>query len=432
MLNWRGRRRGGQRSESSRVWFVCQWFAPEPVVVPVSIVRSLARRIMSISVITGVPNYPAGVVQSGYSAVRFTTEKLDGVTVERCPLFPSHDESPIGRAANYLSWAISATLRALTRVRRNDVVLVYASPATAALPALIARLLVGTPYVLMIQDLWPDSVVATGFINRGGVRRVVESVITRFVARLYRSASHIIAISPGMIAILHSRGVPREKLSLVYNWADEETFRPSLAEAGLRSTLGIRDDAFVAMYAGNLGPAQGLDAVIRAVGRVDCGRRTVLLLVGDGIAEQELRSLAGQVAAERVVFLPPVPPSRMPGLMAAADIQIVSLRDHPLFHFTMPSKVQSILASGLPVIACAPGDVRDVVLESGAGWVAAPGSVVELERCICEASKAGPDDLALRGKLGRKYYEQKMSEAVNADRLVAILDDAAHSTVSHR
>lgn len=409
----------------ARLWFVCQWFAPEPVGVPSNIARSLARSPMPLTVITGVPNYPTGIVAPGYSAARFSRETIDGVVVERCPLYPSHDRSALGRFVNYASWALSSTFRALTRVRRRDVVLVYSSPATAALPAIVCRVFFGTPFILMVQDLWPDSVLATGFVKHGAVRRLAHSSITWFVQRAYSLASHVVVISPGMIDLLGGRGVPTDKLSLIYNWADEDVFVPAEPDGALRPRLKIADDTFVVMYAGNIGPAQALDDVIRAVALVDGATDIALVLVGQGVEAPVLQELAAKVAPGRVHFVGQIPSDQMAATMAAADVQLIALRDDEVFAHAMPSKVQSIFACGLPVISFCPGDVRGVVTESGAGWSAAPGNVEELAQRLGEAARAGAPELARRGSMARDYYERTMSREVNARRLVDLLHTAA-------
>ena len=426
MKSWNGRGERLRRHRAApRLWLICQWFPPEPVLIPRNIAQSLQNAGLAVHVITGCPNYPTGVVQGGYSARRFSSERLEGIPVDRCPLYPSHDGSALGRFANYISWASTATLRAITRVRRGDVALVYSSPATAALPAIVCKLLFGTPFVILIQDLWPDSVLATGFVDRRIIQRLVKAFIVPLVALSYRLASHITVISPGMVDVLKSRGVPGVKLSLTYNWADEGVYRPCAASPTFRGRLGISEDVFLAMYAGNLGRAQALDDVIRAVGMASEDCEVALVLVGSGIAEEDLHALADRVAPGRVFFAPPMPTEEVPAAMASADIQVVALKDEPAFAHAMPSKVQAILASGLPLIAAASGDLRDVVVSSGAGWAAAPGAIEELAQCFRQAATTTKADLRSRGILARNYYDDTMSEAVNARHLVMMIEDVS-------
>ncbi|MDO8108513.1 glycosyltransferase family 4 protein [Isoptericola sp. b441] len=404
-----------------RVVLISQWFTPEPVVVPMNIATALRAAGLSVHVITGVPNYPTGVVPPGFSARRYSSERVNGFPVDRCPLYPSHDLSAARRLLNYFSWAASATLRALTRVNAGDTLLVYSSPATAALPAIACRLLKRAPFVVLIQDLWPDSVLATGFVRNAYARRVAESLISPFTRMTYRLANKVAVISPGMLELLVSRGVPREKLALTYNWADESTYFPRTRSSAFRASLGVADETTLFMYAGNLGPAQALATVIEAAASASETHDIALVIVGSGVTEVALRELADRVAPEVVTFRPPMQPCEVAEAAAAADVQVVSLDKQPVFTYTMPSKVQSVLASGSPVVASADGDIAQVVLESGAGWVAPAGDVDRLAEAMRSAAEAGPEDRARRGACARHYYESYMSEKVNAGALASLL-----------
>ena len=140
---------GVARDANLKVGFVCQWFSPEPIQQPGWIVDGLRRCGADVSVLTGIPNYPTGVVADGYRARKGYVEDLSGVTVRRTPLYPSHDTSAARRMLNYASWALSSALMGARHLKDRDVVLVYSSPATAALPAMAASRFLGVPYVLL-------------------------------------------------------------------------------------------------------------------------------------------------------------------------------------------------------------------------------------------------------------------------------------------
>jgi colanic acid biosynthesis glycosyl transferase WcaI len=403
-----------------RVAYVTQWFAPEPVEIPMWVADSLRRRGLDMRVLTGIPNFPDGNVQTGYSAWRGVREVTNGFPVVRAPLYPSHDQSAIRRFANYASYAASSAIVGRALLRRADVALVYSSPATAATAAMVSR----TPYVLMIQDLWPDSIFATGFLATGAVRRVAEASVGWFTDSAYRRAAHIVVISPGMRDLLVERGVPAEKVSVVYNWVDEDVMKPSEPDQDLRARIGLTDE-FLLMYGGNHGAAQGLDVVVRAMAQLRDLPDVHLVMVGDGIQKAALRSLTDELGLPTVHFLDQVVPHRMPALMAAADLQLVCLADEDLFQITLPSKVQSILACGNPVLACAPGDTARVVETAGAGFTTPPGDPVALARTIRQAHGTPRQALREMGRAGRTHYESNLSEAINAGALVGVLRDAA-------
>lgn len=405
-----------------KLTFVTQWFPPEPATIPLGMARELQNETWDVSVLTGMPNYPTGKLHVGYRSPRPRIEALSGMRVHRTPLYPYHGSSAVKRILNYISWALSSAVFGSRAFTGADVSLVYSSPATAALAAVIRRRVAGVPYVLVIQDLWPDSIFASGFLTRGMVSRLAHHVTDRYVNWTYARASHVVVISPGMARVLEDRGVSAERISLVYNWHDESVFRPQTPSTELKNRLGLATDDFVILYGGNHGAAQGLFALIKAVGLLPPDQNCHAVLIGDGIEKNSLQDLARRVAPDRVHFLDPVPAAEMPVLMASADIQFISLADRPLFRHTMPSKVQAALATGVPSLVAVRGDAADVVTAAGAGIAATPEDVSSIANAIMRAQDMGSDSLREMGAAARKLYEREMSAASGASKLSRILE----------
>ncbi|MGZ6798937.1 MAG: glycosyltransferase family 4 protein [Mycobacteriaceae bacterium] len=412
------------RDRAPRLSMVTQWFKPEPVGAPVWISTGLKRVGWSVVVLTGIPNFPTGNVFVGYSPWRRVSERIGGLNVYRTPLFPSHDRSALRRMMNYLSWGISASMLGFPVLGTCDVSLVYGSPATAALPALVAKVLRGSPYVLMVQDVWPDSVFASGFLTAGLRRRIMAALVETFVNATYRHATHVAVISPGMKTLLEDRGVPSEKVSLVYNWVDEDIFADKSPDNSWRTELGLAHDDFVVMYAGTHGFAQDLATAVDAFGLLPASTRAHLVLMGDGVEKPGLVERARRVAPDRVHFLPARPTEVMGATMAAADVLLVSLRDDPLFRITLPSKVQASLAVGRPVLVSAPGDAARVVEQAGAGLAVSPGDPDELARAVLALEAMDPILLRKLGSNGRHFYRAEMAEAIGVARLSQLLTAA--------
>lgn len=410
---------------SVKAAFVSQWYPPEPAAIPEGIACAMQDEGLSVEVLTGVPNYPTGVVAAGYSARRRSRETIKGMRVQRTPLYPSHDSNPLRRMANYASWAVSSTVFGQRVLRRADVTLVYSSPATAALPAMVAKSLWGTPYVLLVQDVWPDSIFSTGMMPAGFKSRLLWRVANLFVNRAYSKAAHVAVISPGMVDLLVERGLPREKLSLVHNWLPEDDVNgveASVDGPSLHELAGIPTDARVFLYAGNHGKAQALETVVDAF----CGdvpEKAHLVLMGDGLTKPDLVARAAGVS--RVHFLPPVGRAEAARLARTSDVQVVSLAADPLFEVTMPSKLQSALASGHPVLAVAEGDVADVITRASAGAAASPGDPDAVREAVRRLACLDGEELDAMGVRGAAVYENQMSRAVGAARLAAVLTRAA-------
>lgn len=409
-----------------RVAFITEWFPPEPAAAPLWIAQALRDNGAQVAVVTGAPHYPSGNVGEGFRAWRRVREVRDGFPVIRVPEYPSHDTSAARRMATFGSFALSSSALAGRAVGGADVALVYSSPATAALPALIAKLRYSTPYVLLVQDLWPDSVFASGMLSEGAATRIGRAGLGSFVSQSYRHASHIAVISPGMRTRLIQRGVPPEKISVIYNWVDESVLRPLAPNGLLRSRLGLSATDVLVVHAGNQGEAQSLGPWIEAIGRLADLRHVHLVLLGTGTQHGLLRRLTRELALEdRVHFLPPVPLAAVAELTADADALVVSLRNDPLFAITLPSKTQAALAQGKPVLVSAPGDAAQLITAAGAGWVALPDDPDSMGGALRSLESASPPERRRRGIAAFEYYRVHMSASAGGSRITEILRRAA-------
>lgn len=409
----------------ARVAMLTQWFPPEPDGPDLWVAQQLAARGLKPLVVTGIPNYPTGRVYPGYSATTRRREHQSGLLVQRCPLYPSHSDSALHRFANYASFAASSTWFGRRILASADVNFVYCSPATAGTAALVSNLLHGTPYVLWIEDLWPDAIFATGYLTEGVAHHLAMGLVSGFTDLLYARAAHIAVITPGMKDLLIDRGVPAQRVSVVYNWVDEKVVHPMPATGELRRSLGIGAEDLLIMYAGAHGRSQRLTAWVDAMASLQQLPNLHMVFIGEGTERDGLiRRAAGLT---NVHFLPRVSRSEVVPLMAEADVQAISLADEPVFAVTLPSKTQASLACAKPVIASVRGDLARILAESGAGWSARPDDPESIARAITEAHVEGRDRLRERGAAGRRYYEQNMSQDAGGDRIAEIVRSAAAS-----
>jgi glycosyltransferase involved in cell wall biosynthesis len=399
-----------------RIGFVTQWFPPEPgTVVASAVADGLAARGHEVHVLTGFPNYPTGRLQDGYPLRPYRRDQRGTVTVHRAPLYPSHDRSAPRRMANYASFAAAATVVGWARVPRPDVWLVYSSPATAAVPALLSRWGRGVPTSLVIQDLWPDSVTQSGLVG-GHVVEGIDRVLHTFCDWTYRRAAAVGVISPSMRSILQSRGVPDAKILDTPNWvADAHVATGSVG--GGRSRLGLPDGRLF-MYAGNVGELQGLDPLVEAFAQVP---EASLVILGDGVARPRLEGLADRAGATNVRFLGSRPSDEIGTYIRASDVQVVSLRDTPLLRATMPSKTQSSLAFGKPVLAHAAGDVAALIGDNHVGAVAPPGDLEGTARAIRELASASNTQVSTMGERALALFHERFSAEAGLDRLETLL-----------
>jgi glycosyltransferase involved in cell wall biosynthesis len=405
-----------------KILFVTQWFDPEPTFKGLTFAKELVRRGHQVEVLTGFPNYPGGRLYPGYSIKSRHRETMEGIPVTRVALYPSHDGSVIRRAANYGSFALTAATIGAASVGRPDVAYVYHPPATIALPAMVLKVIRRVPFVLDVQDLWPDTLAATGMVKNGAVLRAVGS----FCHLAYRSASRVVVLSPGFKSRLVERGVPSGKIEVVYNWCHEAAIDNTHAEAPILKEVAL-DGRFNVVFAGTMGRAQALSSVLHAAAIVTKREpRVQFVFVGGGIDLPALKAQATDMALKNVVFLPVRPASDIAPLLAAAHVLLVHLRDDPLFSITIPSKTQAYMAAGRPVLMAVRGDAAALIRDAKAGTSVTPEDPGALAAAVCELSRMAPAALTAMGTRARAYYQQCLSLSAGVDRFVSVFGDAAH------
>ena len=407
-----------------KIGIVSQWYAPEPASIPSNLAEDLAARGHDVRVLTGFPNYPDGKIYPGFRQRWNDRSRQHGVTVRRVPLYASHDSSALRRAGNYLSYAATSSVAAWRFLADVDVVYVYLTPATVyAAPALL-RAFRGIPAVIHVQDIWPESVIGSSMAPSGRLGRAAERMLHSVMRRVYRSAAGISVIAPSMRDMLVDRGADSRRTRVILNWADETLFHPiGVTEQGRRD-IGHRDRCTV-MYAGAMGPFQNIEASVRAAASLSGEGEMDLVLAGSGIAEQAARDLAADLGADNVRFLGRRPMGDMAALYGAADFQLVTLRDLPIFRGTIPSKLQSALACGSPVVSSVPGDCADLVESNGIGFVCPPDDWRVLADCFRQAAKLPVEERAQMSHRSLAVYQAQMSRQAGVDQFEDMLTEAA-------
>lgn len=408
-----------------RIGLVTQWYEPEAgsAAHPTAIARALVERGHEVRVLTAFPSYPEGRVHSGYRMQLSHRETRNGIEVLRVPDVPSHDQNPLRRALSLTSFAASATAR-VGFLRGSDVVLTYLTPATVGVASWWLRRTRGVPHVLYVQDLWPETVTASGFVRSPRLAGLVEGALHAMLGHLYRSADGIAAISPSMARTLADRGSTVGPISIP-NWVSEDVFRP--ADPG--SAPQLPTDVKWIMYAGGIGELQALDHAVRAIALLDDRPDIGLALVGDGVARPGLERLAREMSlTNRVRFLGPRPMEQMPALMAEAAAQLISLRDFPLFRGTIPSKIQASMACGAPVVCAVAGDAAELVRRSDAGLVVRPESASGLADAFRRLIDMTDAERQGMGNNGLLTYRNELCAAVGVMRLERLLQTASGKT----
>jgi colanic acid biosynthesis glycosyl transferase WcaI len=406
-----------------KVGVVSQYYSPEPVPIPPALAQGLAERGHEVIVMTSFPSYPQGRVYEGYQQ-RIAFQEMNGsIRVHRLPIFVSHSRRAIGRVANYLSFALSS-LAAGRTMRNVDVVYVYATQMTAAIaPAFWARHR-KIPFVLHVQDLWPESITGSSMAGGSRSKRLITRLLVPWLLRTYEEAAAVIGIGPTMTQRLGERGANATKLHTVFNWAENDAHHASSQADDHRPSNG---DLVTVMYAGNLGEFQDLGTVLEAVALVRDLPNFRLELVGSGVAEMALKERAHELQLSNVTFHDRVPSGEMEPHYARSDFQLIPLKDLEIFRATVPSKLQTSLARGIPVITNVAGDVADIVNVEGLGFASRPGDPEALADSFRRAHALPRAQRLVMGTRARDFYTSSMSQSAGIDKIEEILQAAARS-----
>lgn len=392
-----------------RVIFLTITFYPEPNAIHgLPLAKHLAARGYDIKVLTSFPQYPIGRIYPGYRMRPWQRETIDGIPILRLPIYPSHDTNAIRRILTYLSFAFTASTLGATLIGSADLVYLYDPPPTNGLASLMLKTFRGTPIVHDIADMWPETVVESGMVRNEHIKKIMSSLISAWCRFLYRQADVVTVLSPGFKQLLINRGVPADKVRVIYNWADEATFQPLDPDPKLARELGF-EGRFNIVYAGNLGVYQGLETVIKAAALIKGHQRIQVVIVGIGPKQEELKNLASELGATNVLFLGRRQYEEMPKINSLADVLLIHLKDHPFLRATIPGKTQVSLASGRPILMAVRGDAAEIVRNAEAGLICEPDEPSEMARVMVKMSAMSKAELENMGARGRDYYLKNLS-----------------------
>ena len=401
-----------------RVLLMTQWFDPEPTFKGIVFARELVRQGFEVEVITGFPNYPGGKIYPGYKIKLLQKEQIEGVSVTRVPLYPSHDKSNIGRVLNYLSFACSLMIYGLFS-KKADVIYAYHPPLTVGIAASIVGFFRRVPVVSDIQDMWPDTLSSTGMISNKRVLTIVGKVCKW----VYKRSTKIVVLSPGFRTLLVERGVPPEKIEVIYNWCAED----AIAQAPGEQRAVLKPDAkFRILFAGNMGLAQALDVVLDAAALLATAAPDIeFVFLGGGLEVNNLKQLAQKLDLHNVVFLPPVPMAEVGAYLNSADALLVHLKKDELFKITIPSKTQAYMAAGRPILMAVDGDAADLVSNSQSGVVAKSGDAQSIADAAIKLLTASADERQAMAVSGKAFYNANLSLSRGVERFGSIFKSLA-------
>ena len=403
-----------------KILIVTQYFWPENFRIN-DLAQELVQRGHSVTVLTGIPNYPAGSVFKNFRQDPKAFGKYGEATVIRVPML-ARGQGAMRLVLNYLSFVIGGCLFGPWRLRgqQADVIFVFEpSPVTVGLPAVLLGRIKRAPVVFWALDLWPETLSAIGIVRSPRVLGWVGHMV-KFI---YERCTLVLGQSQGFLRSLAKYCSDTHKIRYFPSWAEEVFNEPDLVPA---PEVPVLEGLFNVLFAGNIGEAQDLPAVLEAAARLRHNAAIRWLIVGDGRKsdwlqeEVERRDLQGSV-----LLLGRFPVERMPSFYAHADALLVSLKKDPVFSMTIPGKVQSYLMAGVPLIGMLDGEGAKVITEANAGMVCAAGDAGGLAAAVLEMATMSADQRHQLGVNGRAFAQNEFGRSLLMDRLETLLFEAA-------
>lgn len=395
-----------------RLLVVTQYFWPENFRVN-DLVAEFVKRGHQVTVLTGLPNYPEGKVFEQFRADPMQYSNYQGAEIVRVPLMP-RGNGGLRLMLNYLSFAASASIIGLWKLRGKnfDVIFAYEpSPITVGLPAALLRAVKRAPLVFWVLDLWPDTLQALGVVRS----HVVLGAVGKLVGFIYKRCDLILAQSKSFIPQIQKYAARDARIEYFPSWA-ESVFH--MNDALPADEIPLKPSSFNVMFAGNIGDAQDFPAILAAAEYLQPYAHIRWLIVGDGrMARWVADEIKRRNLQDCVLMLGRHPVERMPSFFKQANALLVSLKNEPIFAMTIPGKLQSYLAAGIPVIAMLNGEGVEVVKSSQAGLTCAAGDHVGLAATVLKLSEMREEERETMGRNGLSVTIREFDRGTLIDRL---------------
>ena len=396
-----------------KVLIVTQYFWPESFSIN-EVVKSLLEKGVEIEVLTGKPNYPSGKIFNGYSAWGCHRENYQGINVNRIPLIP-RGGGGWRLALNYLSFIVSGFIFApwILRKKKFDVIFIYApSPILQALPAIFLGWIKKASVVLWVQDLWPDSLSATGHVQNKAILKAMKTVV-RYI---YKHCDLLLVQSEAFEEKV--KELASDTPVTYYPNSVDPSFATKTT-CSIPNVAGL-DENFPIVFAGNIGSAQAVHVIVEAAILLQEYTDIHFVVLGDGSSYKWMLNESQKHNLTNLHLPGRFPVETMPGFMQKASVLLVTLANKPIFAATIPNKVQAYMAAGRPIVACLNGEGARLVVEAKAGLATEAENSESLSETILNLYKKTAKEREIMGENGRKYYQKHFDHECLIEQLINI------------
>jgi len=403
-----------------RITFLCQYFPPEmgaPSARTFEHARHWAALGHDVTVITGFPNHPTGIIRPEYRGHFVKREKVEGIDLLRTWVYCAANKGFFRRVLNFLSFLGSSLILGSLLTARPDVVVGTSPQFFCAVAAYLLSRVKRVPFVFEVRDIWPQSAIELGVLKDRRLIRLLEAI----EMHLYKHAALIVPVAESTREYLIGKGVPAEKIKVVPNGVDALYLASaSAAPSEVRQQLGLLDK-FVVSYIGTHGMSHGLDVLLRVAKRFGEDPDIHFLFVGEGAEKENLKRLAENLWLRNVTFLSEQPREVLLGFYRASDVSLVPLKRLPIFRKVLPSKLFELMGTGCPVICSVEGEAARLVVNADAGLCIEPESSDALVAAINQL-RAEPDLRKRLGESGQRFVKANYLRSALAEKYLDAIE----------
>ena len=406
------------------ILFLSHYFPPE-VNAPASRTYEHTSRWVrapgiKVTVVTNHPNHPNGVLFPGYKNRWQTKEEKDGVYIHRVKTYLAPNAGFARRTLNYFFFMIAAVVASLS-VSKPDLVVATSPQFFCAIAGYLTSRLKRCPFIFELRDIWPESITAVGAMRPSLPLRLLE----KLELFLYRESARVVALTEAFKRNLISRGISASKIDVITNAVDLSLFAPRSRPPDLMRKLGLNGE-FVASYIGTVGMAHAVEKIIEAAEKLRTNPEVLFLIVGEGAHKKKAGEMVIQKGLPNIKVLPGVSKEEVRDYYAVTDLNLVTLRNTPLFRTVIPSKIFEIMGMGRPILCAVDGECRKIVEDAGCGVFVEPENVEQMVETILNL-KQKIDVLEAMGKNGRSFVERFYNRDILAERYLELLREVAES-----
>lgn len=368
-----------------------------------------------VTVITGFPDYPTGIIPSEYRGLKFLREFRDGIEVIRTYTIPAPNRGFIKRVLSFFSFMISSIIQGSKAIQNPDIIIATSPPFFVGISGFIIGKIKRAPFIFEIRDLWPESIVQLGQLKN----KIIIKILEKVEYFLYKNCIHIVPVADSTVKVLEKNGIDSSKITVIKNGVDLELFKPTIKNQQLSNQLSL-NNKFVIGYIGTLGLSHAIHKIIETANLLKYSEEVVFLIIGDGAEKKRVINETNKLNLDNVILLNSIDKNLLPEYYSLCDVLLVPLKKIKLFEKVIPSKIFEILAMGKPIIISVEGEAKKLVEESGGGISAEPENPIDLKnKILCLFNN--PDLIKELGLNGRQFVEKDFDRNVQAIKYLDLL-----------